>query len=85
MGSDVGQSKIPLIKTMQMGENKLLIPGSSLKGAVRSVYEAITNSTLGVVTPKYKKGYRNHVCLAATKRNSVQRVEFLGHWIGRDS
>lgn len=55
MGSDVGQSKIPLIKTMQMGENKLLIPGSSLKGAVRSVYEAITNSTLGVVTPKYKK------------------------------
>lgn len=54
LGSDVGQSRIPLIKTMQMGEQKLSIPGSSLKGVVRSIYEAITNSTLAVVTPKYK-------------------------------
>jgi hypothetical protein len=54
MGSDVGQSGIPLIKTMQTSGNKLTIPGSSLKGVVRSIYEAITNSTLGVVTNKYK-------------------------------
>lgn len=50
MGSDVGE-KIPLIKTMmQTGEKQPVIPGSSLKGVVRSIYEAITNSTLGVVT-----------------------------------
>ena len=55
MGSDVGQSRLPLIKTMMEGQDrKLMIPGSSLKGAIRSVYEAITNSTLGVVTRRYK-------------------------------
>ncbi|MGJ3250426.1 MAG: RAMP superfamily CRISPR-associated protein [Elainellaceae cyanobacterium] len=54
MGSDVGE-RIPLIKTMAQGEQKrLTIPGSSLKGVVRSVYEAITNSTLAVVSSKYK-------------------------------
>lgn len=56
MGSDVGQNRIPLIKTMMQGQNnQLLIPGSSFKGVVRSVYEAITNSTLGVVSSKYKR------------------------------
>lgn len=54
MGSDVGQKSIPLIKTMIQGEEKLIIPGSSLKGVVRSVYEAITNSTLAVITSKYR-------------------------------
>ena len=55
MGSDIGQNRIPLIKTMmQDGDGKsLIIPGSSFKGVVRSIYEAITNSTLGVVTGKY--------------------------------
>jgi hypothetical protein len=55
MGSDVGQKSIPLIKTMIQGsEEKLIIPGSSLNGVVRSVYEAMTNSTLAVITSKYK-------------------------------
>ncbi|HBB30403.1 MAG TPA: CRISPR-associated protein [Cyanobacteria bacterium UBA8803] len=55
MGSDVGQKSIPLIKTMIQGSEKnLIIPGSSLKGVVRSVYEAITNSTLAVVSSKEK-------------------------------
>jgi len=54
MGSDVGDKKNPLIKTMQVSGQKPSIPGSSLKGVVRSIYEAITNSTLGVVTGKYK-------------------------------
>ncbi|GET41927.1 RAMP superfamily CRISPR-associated protein [Microseira wollei] len=55
MGSDVGQKSIPLIKTMMQGtEGQLIIPGSSLKGVVRSVYEAITNSTLAVITQRYK-------------------------------
>ncbi|MGD1874763.1 MAG: RAMP superfamily CRISPR-associated protein [Mastigocoleus sp.] len=54
MGSDIG-SKVSLIKTMVQGTQKqLLIQGSSLKGCIRSVYEAITNSTLAVVTGKYK-------------------------------
>jgi len=55
MGTDVG-ARIPLIKTMAAGKQKqLLIPGSSLKGVVRSAFEAITNSTLAVVSGKYKQ------------------------------
>ncbi|MGH8000188.1 MAG: RAMP superfamily CRISPR-associated protein [Brasilonema sp.] len=54
MGSDIG-SRIPLIKTMIQGvDQKLSIGGSSVKGCIRSVYEAITNSTLAVITSKYK-------------------------------
>lgn len=48
LGSDVGE-KPPLIKTMMQTGDRLTIPGSSLKGVVRSAYEAITNSTLAVV------------------------------------
>lgn len=49
MGSDVDKNSIPLIKTMEQGVDKtLLIPGSSLKGCIRAIYEAITNSRLGV-------------------------------------
>ncbi|WP_066382177.1 RAMP superfamily CRISPR-associated protein [Anabaena sp. CA = ATCC 33047] len=56
MGSDIGSNRIPLIKTMVQGvDQKLSIQGSSLKGCIRSVYEAITNSTLAVVTSKYNK------------------------------
>lgn len=54
LGSDIG-TKISLIKTMVQGvDNKLSIQGSSLKGCIRSVYEAITNSTLPVITSRYK-------------------------------
>ncbi|MBE9122526.1 CRISPR-associated protein [Tychonema sp. LEGE 07199] len=54
MGSDIG-SRLPLIKTMvQATDQKLSIQGSSLKGCIRAVYEAITNSTLAVVTSRYK-------------------------------
>jgi hypothetical protein len=52
MGTDVGD-RIPLIKTMAQGsQQQLSIPGSSLKGVVRSVFEAITNSTLAVASHK---------------------------------
>jgi hypothetical protein len=55
MGSDVGQKSIPLIKTMIQGsEEKLIIPGSSLKGVVRSTYEAITRSCLCKVSKEAK-------------------------------
>jgi len=55
MGSDVGD-RIPLIKTMAQGrQQQLTIPGSSLKGVVRSAFEAITNSTLAVISGRYKQ------------------------------
>ncbi|TAF97002.1 MAG: CRISPR-associated protein, partial [Oscillatoriales cyanobacterium] len=54
MGSDIG-SRVPLIKIMvQNVDQKLSIQGSSLKGCIRSAYEAITNSTLAVITSRYK-------------------------------
>ena len=54
MGSDIG-SRVPLIKTMvQNIDQKLSIQGSSLKGCIRSAYEAITNSTLAVITSRYR-------------------------------
>ncbi|KPQ33077.1 MAG: subtype III-B CRISPR-assocaited RAMP protein [Phormidesmis priestleyi Ana] len=55
MGSDVA-SRVPLIKTMTQGHsNQLVIQGSSLKGCVRAIYEAITNSTLAVVSNRYRQ------------------------------
>jgi hypothetical protein len=54
MGSDLN-SPVPLIKTMVQGTDaKLSIQGSSLKGCIRAVYEAITNSTLAVITSRYR-------------------------------
>ena len=54
MGSDIG-SRVPLVKTMVQGvDQKLSIQGSSLKGCIRAVYEAITNSTLAVITSRYR-------------------------------
>ncbi|MDB9526782.1 RAMP superfamily CRISPR-associated protein [Oscillatoria sp. CS-180] len=55
LGSDVG-SRVPLIKTMVQGKDQqLLIQGSSLKGCIRSIYEAITNSTLAVISSRYRQ------------------------------
>ncbi|MBD2298840.1 RAMP superfamily CRISPR-associated protein [Nostoc sp. FACHB-190] len=57
LGEDINQADIPLIKTMVQGnDNELLIQGSSLKGCIRSVYEAITNSRVGV-KPKQPNEY----------------------------
>jgi len=48
LGADVN-ARVPLIKTMTMDtDKKLVVQGSSLKGCIRAVYEAITNSTLAV-------------------------------------
>lgn len=84
MGRDLGQSKIPLIKTMQTGNEKLTIPGSSLKGVVRSIYEAITNSTLAVVTNRYKdKMPRNRLpCRSKEKLCPASRVFGALDWQG---
>jgi hypothetical protein len=46
LGSDLS-ARVPLIKTMVQGvDNNLIIQGSSLKGCIRSVYEAITRSCI---------------------------------------
>ena len=56
LGTDVN-ARVPLIKTMTVDTNKkLVIQGSSLKGCIRAVYEAITNSTLAVNTLKAYRG-----------------------------
>lgn len=46
MGSDLSKQtrNIPLIKLAVARNNELVIPGSSLKGTIRSTYEAITRS-----------------------------------------
>jgi CRISPR/Cas system CSM-associated protein Csm3 (group 7 of RAMP superfamily) len=75
MGTDLG-NRIPLIKTMaQSRQQKLTIPGSSLKGVVRSAFEAITNNT--------KIKCRRIVCPVAKKNCSAQPVWFLERWTGR--
>lgn len=58
-------------------DQKLSIQGSSLKGCIRSVYEAITNSTLAVITNRYRDKIPQNAYLVATKNNFVLRVEFL--------
>ena len=57
LGKDIDErSKVPLIKTMVQGKNKqLLIQGSSFKGCIRAIYEAITNSTLAVISNRYRQ------------------------------
>lgn len=42
-------------------EKKILIQGSSLKGCIRSVYETITNSRLGVITKDREKKYKQQI------------------------
>ncbi|MCP6759997.1 MAG: RAMP superfamily CRISPR-associated protein [Fischerella sp. CENA71] len=68
MGSDIDKNGIPLIKTMEQGVDKtLLIPGSSLKGCIRAIYEAITNSRLGVKPTTNKPPDR----LPARRQNEI--------------
>ncbi|MEL7243004.1 MAG: RAMP superfamily CRISPR-associated protein [Cyanobacteria bacterium J06573_2] len=71
MGSDIGE-KPPLIKTMlKTPENKLVIQGSSFKGCIRSIYEAITNSRLGVTSRKYEQYYPKE---RSPKKNSQNKL-----------
>ncbi|MDY6782161.1 MAG: RAMP superfamily CRISPR-associated protein [Cyanobacteriota bacterium] len=61
MVSDI-DSRVPLIKTMVQGtDQKLILQGSSLKGCIRAVYEAITQSCICKTKAKSEalpKGYR---------------------------
>ena len=84
LGSDINR-KVSLIKTMvQDVDQKLSIQGSSFKGCIRSVYEAITNSTLGVVTNKYKykMPYDRLPCKNKEKLCPASRVFGALNWQG---
>jgi CRISPR/Cas system CSM-associated protein Csm3 (group 7 of RAMP superfamily) len=73
MGSDINKVNIPLIKTMVRGDDKeLIIQGSSLKGCIRSIYEAITNSRVGV-KPKNPSEYPKSR-LPATKKEDKDKL-----------
>ena len=84
MGSDVGQKNIPLIKTMAQGDGeKLIIPGSSLKGVVRSTYETITRSCLcktKAKTDQIPNGYSE--CRKKTQLCPACRVFGAMDWQG---
>ncbi len=84
MGEDVNKRGIPLIKTMETRDTQqLIIPGSSLKGVVRSVYEAITNSTLGVVGREKGRVPRDRFpCRDKTKLCPASRVFGAMDWQG---
>ncbi|MGC9504919.1 RAMP superfamily CRISPR-associated protein [Baaleninema sp.] len=60
MGSDVN-ANVPLIKTMLTdAEKRLIIPGSSLKGTIRSVYEALTKSCVCKVKTRGSQKTKNN-------------------------
>jgi len=84
LGSDIGK-RVSLIKTMIQGvDQKLSIQGSSLKGCIRSVYEAITNSTLPVITSKYKSNIPQDrlPCLDKERLCPASRVFGALNWQG---
>jgi RAMP superfamily len=83
LGSDVG-SRLPLIKTMTTTLDKqLVVQGSSLKGCVRAVYEAITNSTLAVPGREKQSVPANRLpCRDKTKLCPASRVFGAMDWQG---
>jgi len=50
--SKAQKTPVKLVKTAILEENNYIIPGSSLKGVIRSAYEAITRSCLCVLESK---------------------------------
>jgi RAMP superfamily len=49
LGTDLEMPRLKLVKSMVQGEDRRLrIQGSSIKGCIRAIYEAISNSKLGV-------------------------------------
>ncbi|MBD2690905.1 RAMP superfamily CRISPR-associated protein [Anabaena catenula] len=83
-GSDIS-TRVPLIKTMVQGVDKyLIIQGSSLKGCIRSVYEAITNSTLAVVTSRYRDKISNERLPCPNKEQLCPASQVFGalNWQG---
>lgn len=84
LGTDVVEKAIPLIKTMIQGSaGQLMISGSSLKGVVRSTYEAITRSCLCKTKAKSNQippGYQE--CRNKTQLCPACRVFGALNWQG---
>ena len=58
LGSDVG-APMPLVRVMgQDSDGNPILQGTSLKGCIRAVYEAITNSSVGVEGAKASGSHR---------------------------
>ena len=77
-GNDIA-TRVSLIKTMVQGIDKhLVIQGSSLKGCIRSVYEAITNSTLAVVTSKFRDKIPNERLPSRNKEQLCPASQVFG-------
>jgi hypothetical protein len=79
MGSDLSSrtKNIPLIKVAVGLDEKLIIPGSSLKGVIRSTYEAITLSCLCKTKAKRESipdGYRE----CKDKQNLCHACQIFG-------
>ncbi|MEN9224380.1 MAG: RAMP superfamily CRISPR-associated protein [Thermostichus sp. DRC_bins_24] len=84
-GSDVGVPGIPLVKTMTTTpDQRLKIQGSSLKGCIRAMYEAITNSTLAVITGRYRQQIpqERHPCCRKEELCPASRVFGALDWQG---
>jgi hypothetical protein len=60
---------IPLIKPAIVREKILAIPGSSLKGTVRAIYEAITRSCLCKITKSFKDKQKNRIQVNLPSKN----------------
>lgn len=85
LGSDVGVKGIPVLKTMTTTPNgRLKIQGSSLKGAIRAMYEAITNSTLAVMMSQYRNRIppERHPCRNKEQLCPASRVFGALNWQG---
>ncbi|MFN3361477.1 MAG: RAMP superfamily CRISPR-associated protein [Pseudanabaenaceae cyanobacterium] len=80
LGEDLGL-KVPLVKPMPKSKDKrLIIQGSSLKGCIRSIYEAITNSTLAVIKDKNYPLEDRKPCKDKNKLCPASRVFGAMNW-----
>jgi CRISPR/Cas system CSM-associated protein Csm3 (group 7 of RAMP superfamily) len=65
---DVGlESDVPLVKSFHQVDGRLTIPGSSIKGAVRSLVEAMTQSCVAKTKDRLHEDYRE--CRYNSKRH----------------
>lgn len=60
LSEDAGFPKGQVVRGIVRKEGEPIIPGSSIKGAVRSVYEAITSSCVRSCKPRGKINYNKH-------------------------
>lgn len=73
LGTDVG-SEVPLVRPMtQRPDGTLIIPGTSIKGCLRSMYEAVTPSTLGIKSSGVLDAFKPNQYSKRTDRYNQQK------------